>query len=76
MAEQVSTVAYGGPHGTSGGDNLKQAAAHGEPALEQTLGCICGLWRGAHAGVGFLKDSSPWGDHAPEQENSVRGNEQ
>lgn len=34
MAEQVSTVARGGPHGTSGGDNLKQAAAHGKPTLE------------------------------------------
>ncbi|GAB0207450.1 zinc finger and BTB domain-containing protein 5 [Grus japonensis] len=33
---------------------LKEAAAHGEPVLEQAPGRNCSLWRIAHAGADFL----------------------
>ena len=53
----IHTAARRGPHITAGGYILKEAATCGEPMQEQTPGRNCGLWRGAHAGAGFLAES-------------------
>ena len=51
-------------HGGAGGHALKEAAACGEPALEQAPGRTCGPWRGAHSGVGLLAGAvTLWGTH-------------
>ena len=49
----IHTAAHGGPHDGAGGHVLKEAAAHGEPVLEQAPGRNCGPWRGAHTGAVF-----------------------
>jgi len=39
----ILTVVHGRPHDGTGGCTLKEAAAHGEPMLEQVPGNSCGL---------------------------------
>lgn len=46
-------VANGGPHGGAGGGSLKEAAAHGEPMLEQVSWQELQM-RGEHAKADFL----------------------
>lgn len=38
-------------------DALKEATAGGQPTLEQAPSRSCSLWKGAHAGAGFLAGS-------------------
>ena len=48
------TVVHGGWHIRASKHALKEAAAHGKTMTEQNPGRSCRLWRGAHAGTGFL----------------------
>ncbi|KAK4806141.1 hypothetical protein QYF61_001064 [Mycteria americana] len=58
----IHPAACGGPHAKASGCALKEAAACGEPMLEQAPGRNCGLCRGAHAGACFQAGPvTPWG---------------
>lgn len=58
-------AAHGRPHAGAGGCVRKEAAVHGDFTSEQAPGRNCCLWRGAHAGTGFLaRPVTPWGTHS------------
>ncbi|GAB0206332.1 hypothetical protein GRJ2_003178200 [Grus japonensis] len=50
----IHPAACGGPHAGADGCALKEAAAGGEPTLEQAPGRNCSPWSKVHAGAGFL----------------------
>ena len=63
----IHTAAHGGPYAGAGGYALKEAAAHGDPTLEQAPGRSCCLGREAHAGAGFLAVTAACGRPRLEQ---------
>lgn len=63
----IHAAAQGGPHSGAVGYALEEGAAHGKLMLEMAPGRNFSLWRGAHAGAGFLAGLVfLWENHAGE----------